>query len=279
MRRTPPMPITLQLDDGSMLAFVPEEPRESDAVHITVVRDVPRRRFRTCPICLDAPATHKEHVPPYALGGANMLLTCEPCNNRLGSYLEADLADWFDGSFQMRFSSDVMPGSRKVRRARYMLTNDGGFVLLVDDAQPRQDSALAAALASGELLVEAGPPNQNRSRLGLLKSMYLAACLDMGGPPAGEVAAKVRDDLVTARDAATAATVPRSELALGLQVAQAHDGQRALDAPVMIGVSGTEPELRWGALLAGRTFVEFPPGFPVAGINEPARPLPPCPSS
>lgn len=58
------MPITLRLDDGSMLAFVPEEPRESDAIHITMVRDVPRRRFRTCPICLDAHATHKEHVPP-----------------------------------------------------------------------------------------------------------------------------------------------------------------------------------------------------------------------
>jgi hypothetical protein len=39
----------------------------------------------------------------------------------------------------MRFSSRVIPGSRKVRRARYMLTNDGGFVLLVDDAQPRDD--------------------------------------------------------------------------------------------------------------------------------------------
>lgn len=76
MRRTP---LTLRLDDGSTLGLVPEEPHESDAVRITVVRDVPRRRFRTCLVCLDAPATHNEHLPPYALGGANMLLTCEPC--------------------------------------------------------------------------------------------------------------------------------------------------------------------------------------------------------
>jgi hypothetical protein len=35
-------------------------------------------------------------------------------------------------------------------------------------------------LAAGELLLEAEPPNLNRSPLGMLKSMYLAACLGMG---------------------------------------------------------------------------------------------------
>jgi hypothetical protein len=31
-----------------------------------------------------------EHVPPEAIGGHELLLTCRPCNNRAGSYLDAD---------------------------------------------------------------------------------------------------------------------------------------------------------------------------------------------
>jgi hypothetical protein len=57
-----------------------------------------------CPLCLPTrffprsaltTALHEdrltiEHVPPQAFGGHGLLLTCRPCNNRAGSYLDAD---------------------------------------------------------------------------------------------------------------------------------------------------------------------------------------------
>lgn len=144
-------------------------------------------------------------------------------------------------------------------------------MILADDPTHQTANAWAKAIAHGAVTVEASLGyDVNRARLGLLKSMYLTACLDMGGPPAGVVADRVRRELVTARDAPNREAVPRSDLALGLEVAQSHDGQRGTDAPAAIAYSPSAAGRRWGALLVGSIFVEFPSGFPVAGINETA---------
>ena len=41
--------------------------------------------FDLCPICLDPEPTSEEHVPPQSLGGRVMTLTCNRCNNDLGT--------------------------------------------------------------------------------------------------------------------------------------------------------------------------------------------------
>jgi hypothetical protein len=251
-----------------MRTFAPIEPNDSNRVVLRLVRTVNPQRFARCPICLVAPASHKEHVPPKALGGRKMAWTCEPCNHRLGTRLEGPLADWFDGTFYAGFSSEDLPGKRKVQRTRFIATDDGGFVILVDDQDDRDTSALGKMLDAGEFAMEYSIPSFNLSRLALLKSTYLTACLDMGAPPAGVVADRVRRELVSTRDAPTREGVPTSDLALGLAVDRTHAGHHRTPAAVGIAVTDRDEGRYWGALLAGSIFVEFPPGFPVAGINE-----------
>jgi hypothetical protein len=116
-----------------------------------------------------------------------------------------------------------------------------------------------------------GNHSDNRTKLALMKCLYLTACLDMGAPPNGVVADQVRGELVTARDAPSREAVPRSDLALSLHISRSHQDVRVPNTPAAsIAVAQMEGGPRWGALLVGNVFVEFPPGFPVAGVNEAA---------
>ncbi|BCB83686.1 HNH endonuclease [Phytohabitans suffuscus] len=71
-----------------------------EPVEVTLVEEIQWRPFESCPIC-GAPATDDEDVPPRSIGGKVMTRTCGPCNNRLGSHLEADLADWLDNALTL----------------------------------------------------------------------------------------------------------------------------------------------------------------------------------
>lgn len=54
--------------------------------------------FPYCPICFDAQADSREHVPPKQFGGSVMANACSSCNNKLGSRTESAMLDWFDGA-------------------------------------------------------------------------------------------------------------------------------------------------------------------------------------
>lgn len=70
-----------------------------------------------CPICAKAfPVTTattneltREHVPPRAVGGREIILTCRPCNNRAGSTVDAAAAK----RAQLKGLSDLISGKRE----------------------------------------------------------------------------------------------------------------------------------------------------------------------
>lgn len=216
-----------------------------------MIEPVRRRVFECCPICGD-PATSEEHVPPKRIGGKKLTLTCEPCNNRLGSYVEPDLIDWVEGAISRPLlRSDAVQGPRKEKRLLVRNTPAGEFILLVDGhAHPD----LAAILASGEIDLDAVLPNWGRCKLALLKHAYLAACLTYGVLE-GEVADEIRRDLVSARDAKSRQDVPMSRQAMGLTVCRTYEP--TTDEPAIRAVLHEPAGAVEGVLLVGRIFVSW----------------------
>lgn len=244
--------MSIELADGSTLAM--RTPRRAgDPLKIRIGGPIRERYFAACPIC-GAPATADEHVPPRSMGGRAMTRTCAPCNNDLGSKVEADLVDWHDDAITLpSFIGDAVPGHRRASRLTVRSTPDGSFVLLMDgDADP----AIRDLLLSGQLDLTALEPDRNRVRLGLLKHAFLAAFL-LGGPLEGPAADAVRADLLAARNARRRQDVPRSEIALGLTVLRSSE-PLPVDWPLAHGVAveedGTEIK---GVLLAHTTFVSW----------------------
>lgn len=218
-----------------------------------MVEEIQGRPFESCPIC-GAPATDDEHMPPRSIGGKVMTRTCGPCNNRLGSHLEADLADWFDNVLTLpRFGSPGVPGDRRSGRILWRTTPAGEVVLLLD---VQSHPAIIDMLNSGQVDLAGLLPDHNRYRLALLKHAYLAACMRFGVLD-GEAADEVRHDLIAARDAASRQDVPHSRLALGLTVLRFHEPASPVTAPVVRAVAHETTGPCDGVLLAGRVFVSW----------------------
>jgi hypothetical protein len=233
-------------------------------VEVTVIEEIQGRLFHSCPICWD-PATDDEHVPPASLGGKIMTRTCGPCNHRLGSHVEADLADWYENALTLpRFGSSGIRGDRKSGRILWRTTPAGEFVLLMNG---RYDPAIIDMLKSGQVDLAGLLPDRNRYHLALLKHAYLAACMKFGVLQ-GDAADEIRRDLIAARDAASRQAVPESRLALGLTVLRRHQPASPVTAPVVTAVAHEPTGPCHGVLLAGRVFVSWS-SRPV-DVHEPA---------
>jgi len=87
-----PDSMTIHLADGRVLDIAIRPEASGEPIQVTVIEEIQGRVFDSCPLC-GAPATDDEHVPPASMGGQIMTRTCGPCNHRLGSHVEADLAD------------------------------------------------------------------------------------------------------------------------------------------------------------------------------------------
>jgi len=233
-------------------------------VEVTVIEEIQGCLFHSCPICWD-PATDDEHVPPASLGGKIMTRTCGPCNHRLGSHVEADLADWYENALTLpRFGSSGIRGDRKSGRILWRTTPAGEFVLLMNG---RYDPAIIDMLKSGQVDLAGLLPDRNRYHLALLKHAYLAACMKFGVLQ-GDAADEIRRDLIAARDAASRQAVPESRLALGLTVLRRHQPSSPVTAPVVTAVAHEPTGPCHGVLLAGRVFVSWS-SRPV-DVHEPA---------
>jgi hypothetical protein len=84
----------------------------------------------------------------------------------------------------------------------------------------------------GGVDLSARVPDANRYRLALMKSAYLAACLQFGIPE-GDVADQIRCDLIAARDAKDRQHVPVSALAMGRR----QESTPAVDASLVRAVA------------------------------------------
>jgi hypothetical protein len=247
-----PRALSIGLPEGRTLMVTAHPPVRGQPVRITPMARIARRFFDACPICGEE-ATEAEHVPPASIGGRVMTRTCAPCNNKLGSNVEADLADWNDGALTLpRFSADVIAGARRSSRILCRRPPDGSFVLVVDG---NIDSAVRDMLESGQVDLRALLPDTNRVRLGLLKHSFLSACL-YGGLLEGPDAEAVRVDLLAARDAGSRREVPASRLALGLTVLRSDDGP-LLDWPVVHAIGEIDGDRTEGVVLGGTIFVSW----------------------
>src|SRR5258705_11211116 len=110
---------------GSVLDVGIDQGTTAESADVTLVQEIRERRFESCPICGE-PATTDEHVPPASMGGRIMTRTCGPCNGRLGSHVEADLADWYNQAVaSSRFGSATIPGQRRSGRILWRRTPAG----------------------------------------------------------------------------------------------------------------------------------------------------------
>lgn len=243
---------SIAFPDGQSIGPIKRPEDAGEGVSISPIEVIQPHIFKDCPIC-GAPATSREHVPPESIGGKVMTRTCEPCNHRLASQVEADLADWMDSAIRVpRFRSAAVAGSRKVSRI-VIRTAPGGEVILLP--QGRVDQGIIDMLRSGALSLAGVLPEPRRYRLALLKHAYLAACLKFPSLVDNEIAAQVRHDLIAARDADGRDNVPASALAMGLTVLRRNEA--ATVPPVVLAIAHLTDGPCEGVLLAGRVFVSW----------------------
>ncbi|SCL32889.1 hypothetical protein GA0074692_3436 [Micromonospora pallida] len=262
MTHKPPESLSIELPGGEMIQMLPP-PGNGDPTKVNVVEALNPHVFDHCPVCA-APATSDEHLPPSSLGGIVMTRTCNPCNNKFGGYVEADLLHWFTWIIPApRFRSENVPGARKSGRIAYRETSNGRFILLIDG---KSDPSLEEMLRSGEVDLNGLLPDRNRYRLALLKQAYLGMCIALKGIPRGAISDQVRRDLIATRDAPSRQEVPTSALALGQFVRRFNQPQT--DAPAALAVYSDNGRELSGVILVGRIFVAWE--FRDALKSEPA---------
>lgn len=254
--------ISLELGDGTVRDFGP--PNAGETGKLQVLAPIQQGMFQRegkpwCTICLEGEATEREHVPQGKLGGRSMTWTCAPCNNGLGSRVEADLQAWFDYALvgvTFDYDGDIT-GHRYVPTLYYRKASDGSF-LLAADGELSADARMM--LSSGAVNITYQPPDPRRYRLALLKHAYLAACLYLRQAPGAGDAQTIRDDLLTVRDLPRKASPPESEIASRLDIYRSGVGRQG---PPLALVAQADPRARDAEpqvliSLAGVVFVSWP---------------------
>lgn len=164
----------------------------------------PDGMYYTCPCCLTglyslgaADNLTIEHIPPEALGGRPMLLTCARCNSNAGAN--------FDSHADQKVIADAFVRgaevSRRIRATAYIddvplrgtaqSSEDGISIVGVSKQNNREQQA--AFVARLESLVEGGSDaagrfsftihtrfDESRARLSIIRSAYLAAFAALG---------------------------------------------------------------------------------------------------
>jgi hypothetical protein len=147
-----------------------------------------------CPQCvyifgqehLDAGVVTDEHVPPQAVGGCVLVLTCVDCNKRSGHLLDEAMADEEKlRTFGQPHALGALPGAVTVGGVRNngSIRFDGSTFLMLGD--PGQNKPGTAA-AHTEVLESFGPGeamelrfrirhHPGRAALGWMRAAYLAA--------------------------------------------------------------------------------------------------------
>lgn len=243
--------MTLDSDDGSAMSI--ERMRGDNAFTVKKIRRGEYAAFDRCPICEEPLPKSREHVPPRQLGGVVLTLTCTRCNNEFGSRVENELQDWFDDATHPRYSNNSIPGDRKGPRLLARRTPAGEFVLLMDEG--KVDPAIAEMLSVGEFTITHTFPSEQRVRIALLKSAYLAACSVLGVIPASPRAEAIRALLVEVRDAPRDAPLPASAL---LDELTFHRAYSAGDGEVWLVGRVESDELEISLSLAGTILVSWP---------------------
>lgn len=189
--------MSLELPDGS--TFEAGQLPRAGALRRTTrgLGEIRACHFGVCPICGASSDLTKEHVPQGQVGGRIMTSTCRTCNNKLGSRVEADLTDWYDGALaRVGFEVEGVKGRRHSGRALLRTATDGRFALIFD----RLDPDIKAAFNAGAAPSMTWREELVSHRAAALKHAYLAACTCIRRIPVGGSAERIRRELLAARD-------------------------------------------------------------------------------
>jgi hypothetical protein len=251
--------LLVEPDDGSgrQLSIRLGPPDPGDGATATFVSEILYREFDECPICRDVVPTSREHVPQRSIGGQVRTLTCAPCNNGLGSRLEAEFTDWcFDRLVHVGAEGDAVLGRRRIPRIYRRWTDEGEFVWLLDG---RVDPGVREMLQEGGISVIFREPDPARWRLAALKHAYLAACCHLGAVPESRTADMIRDVLIGARDAPARSSIELSQIAADLRIGRTDGPPQGPSLALMtVAAGGSEERAEAWISLAGTVLVRWP---------------------
>lgn len=267
----------VQMEDGQIIDAGPIVPSDDARVGVSLVCEIDTRYFERCPICGDGHLT-EEHVPPASVGGDVRTGTCAPCNHRLATLVEDDLAAWYDQRpISVAFEQEGVRGARKTGRVRVRKTPDGQFAIVVAAGDPAVREMLEAGGEITMIVTEARPA---RIEVALLKHAYLAACLHLGEVPQGSVADAVRAELIAVRDATDRNVLPATPLAGSLDYGRSYEPAGSSLHLALVASQGRAPVL---AILLGSVWASWPLGdsatvdraLTLAAANRARHPSPP----
>lgn len=250
--------IELEHGDGHRIAARGHHPPSGEGLRTaTGVCVIGPGQFPYCPICLreEAPAGTMEHVPPKAFGGSVMANTCADCNNRLGSRTESALQDWHDGAIRAHFTSDTSPEPFGHDRILLLTTESDEIVMLMEKRSAKGTSPLDR-LTDPNVKIQYTVPRPAEYKTGVLKSVYLAACLHFGGVAHTPTVMAARDELLHARDAKSRRHVRLGPIAEQLKMHRT--GLAASGPSLALLRSDHEGECTFLVSLAGTILVEWP---------------------
>ena len=209
--------LVLEHDDGRIVTAngLFKSPTQKTGL-AELVCAIPRARYsdqRPCPICLEAPADSREHVPSKAFGGVVMTYTCTRCNSEFGSKTEASLQDWFDNRTTVRMWGDEDGPPIAMSKVLLLDMGDKNVAMMPD----KGSAGIGFEGLSGASRMSFTEPPSHEVKIGLLKSTYLAACLHMGGNPNQGSGEAIRAELHAVVKAASRSSVVMGDYAKALQ--------------------------------------------------------------
>lgn len=250
--------LDLEHDGGRRIAARVQGPPEGNGPRTAIgVCSIEPGRFPYCPICLreEVEADTAEHIPPKAFGGIGMANTCADCNNRLGSRTESALQDWYDCAVRAHFTSDAGPQPFGRDQILLLRTDNDEVVMLMEKSSPEDESPLER-LTDSNVQMHVQMPRPAEYMTGLLKSIYLAACLHFGGVAHTPSVMAARAELLAARDAKSRRAVRLGPIAEGLRVHRTC--QSSSGPPLALMKSEHDGEVTYLVCLAGTILVEWP---------------------
>ncbi len=158
-----------------------------------------------CPLCLDVMLTVEEfgtkklsveHVPPKALGGGELVLTCRKCNNDTGSKFDAEahrqqrLRQFLSGQSEHPQTAAFTVGDLTTRVEMYLTGQTGMFLVGVPKINNPADMDLLdkhmrtlAGTRSSDFRFTVSPQlryRHDRARVSWIRTAYLAAFALLG---------------------------------------------------------------------------------------------------
>lgn len=210
---------TLRMQDGSLAQARKPQPVGDETTFRAMPATFEFIYLGTCPICLTASPSSREHVPQHSISGNVLTLTCERCSNEFGSKFDPHLQRWYQNSIgKVEISGAAVDMHRFTGEYLVRENTAGGFIPFRHGSR---DPAVDQILQNGGSFEMTYPQaDTTRTHVAAVKTAYLAACVTMRVVPTSPRAKALRADLPAARDAPRSQRLKLSPLMKSIRVAR-----------------------------------------------------------